>query len=245
MLRILLNAFSLNKLILEMIMKTVATLSALTLGLAIAGYAVAMPFGSCDSDVHKQVLLAKYDTIEPIGTITLDEVQAVRLAKFQEIDADGNGSLTVQEQDDYHNAQRAAHFAASDTDADGQLSLAEFQQATPPNWPAGVEFPADDSTRKQYMFNRADADANGYITLAELEALPARHGKGRRFNRFDNDANAEISQAEFLANIRLFDRMDTNEDGVITEAEIDAAPCGRGGANRTEGYRGNRGHFQR
>ncbi|MCV6638564.1 EF-hand domain-containing protein [Candidatus Albibeggiatoa sp. nov. NOAA] len=211
-------------------MRTVTTLSALTLGLAIAGSAAAMPFGSCDSDVRKQVLLAKYDTVAPVGTITLDEVQAVRLAKFQEMDADGNGSITTAERDAYRAAQKQAHFTASDTDGDGQLSATEFLQATPPHWPEGVEYTATNTTRKQYKFNRLDTDANGYVTLAELQATSTgRHGKYGHLSRLDNDANGEISQAEFLANVRLFNYMDTNEDGVITEAEIDAAPCGRGG----------------
>ncbi|MEK7990969.1 MAG: hypothetical protein VSS52_008190 [Thiotrichaceae bacterium] len=244
-------------------MKTVATLSALTLGLAIAGYAVAavtpvavtaaVPFGSCDSDAHKQILLAKYDTVEPIGTITLDEVQAVRLAKFQEIDADANGSITTTEQDAYHTAQKQAHFTEADTNSDGQLSAEEFQQARPPHLPEGVELPADHAEKHAAAFSRIDSDANGFVTSEELEANPQRRGhRGGHAGlngRLDNDANGEISQVEFLANVHLFDRMDTNEDGVITEAEIDAASCGRGGHRGGFGKGGHRGegfsNFQR
>lgn len=226
-------------------MKTAMTLSALTLGLTIAGYAVAMPFvGSCDSTVRKQVLLAKYDTVAPVGQITLDEVQAVRLAKFQAMDTDGNGSMTLAERNAYRTAQREAHFTASDTDGDGQVSLAEFLAATPLNWPEGVTYTPTNTTKKQYKFNRMDTDANGYITLAELQALTAYSigRRGHHIYHLDNDGNGEISQAEFLANVRIFDRLDIDEDGIITEAEIDTAPCGRGGyRGGYDGHRGGRG----
>lgn len=206
-------------------MKTVTTLSALTLGLAIAGYAIAMPFGGCDSEFRKQVLLAKYDTVEPLGTITLDEVQAVRLARFQAMDADGNGSVTAEERNAYRKAQKQARFTAIDTNADGQLSLEEFQQARSPHIPEGVALPENHADRAAMKFSRIDSDANGFVTLAELEAM-RRGGKRGCNGRIDNDGNGEMSQDEFLANVRLFDRLDTNEDGAITEAEMDAAPCG-------------------
>lgn len=222
-------------------MKTVTTLSALTLGLAIAGYAIAAPFGGCDSEVRKQVLLAKYDTVEPFGTITLDEVQAVRLARFQAMDADSNGSVTTEERDAYRKTQKQARFTAIDTNADGQLSLEEFQQARPPHIPEGVSLPENHADRVAMKFSRIDSDANGFVSLAELEAMPKRRGGKRGCNnRVDNDGNGEMSQDEFLANVRLFDRLDTNEDGAITEAEMDAAPCGH---RRQGGQRG--GQFQR
>ncbi|WP_353573331.1 hypothetical protein [Candidatus Albibeggiatoa sp. nov. BB20] len=233
-------------------MNTITTLSALTLGIAIAGYAVAAPFGGCDTEVRKQVLLAKYDTVEPIGTITLDEVQAVRLAKFQAMDTDANGSITTAERDAYRTAQKQTHFTEADTNADGQLSAEEFQQARPPHLPEGVELPANHAEKHAAAFSRIDSDANGFVTLEELEAKPQRHGRGGQGGcdgRLDNDSNGEISQAEFLANIRLFDHMDTNEDGVITEAEMDSASCERGGhrgGSSKGGHRGEGfGNFQR
>jgi hypothetical protein len=53
----------------------------------------------------------------------------------------------------------ARHFAAADTNHDGQLTLAEAQAGMP---------------RVAANFSKIDADQSGTVTLAEIEALADR-----------------------------------------------------------------------
>jgi len=53
------------------------------------------------------------------------------------------------------------------------------------------------------LFDNADADSDGVITVEELEALLARHGVGDarapRFVYYDDDNNKRIDKEEFLS----------------------------------------------
>jgi hypothetical protein len=62
-------------------------------------------------------------------------------------------------------AMRAATFAEADSNGDGALAPAEFA-----TFKELVH-----RKRAERRFQRADADGNGVVTLAELEAMP-RHG---------------------------------------------------------------------
>ncbi len=76
------------------------------------------------------------------------------------------------------------------------------------------------------MFERADADGDGKVTMEELSAL-----RGERFSRIDANGDGQLSQEELTAMgrekaerraARMLERMDENGDGVISEAEFAA-----------------------
>jgi Ca2+-binding EF-hand superfamily protein len=94
------------------------------------------------------------------GVISREEAKALpRLAQhFDQIDADKNGSISMDELKAAHAHQRQAHFDRMDTDRDGKLSRAEVER-----------FP-----RMADKFNVLDANGDGYITKDELKA---GHGK--------------------------------------------------------------------
>ncbi len=105
-----------------------------------------------------------------------------RGAVFEKIDADSDGQITKTELE----AMGAARFARLDTDGDGFITQAEVE----------AKQAERASKRAARMMKHLDADADGQISLAEMQASP---------------------RAE-----RMFDRVDADGDGVITKAEFDA-----------------------
>ena len=99
----------------------------------------------------------------------------------------------------------AVLISQADTNGDGSITKAEFL------------------ARRSAAFTDLDADASGALTQKEFElALEQRMKRfsARAFTIVDKDGNGAISQTEWDQNPpRAFDKLDTNSDGVITEAE--------------------------
>lgn len=125
--------------------------------------------------------------------------------RFAEIDADSNGEITQDEM----KAHREARFAASDSDGDGMLSAAEIAAqmrdgadrraermvARMDKNGDGMLAPdemgrrghgRDRGDRMTKMFERADADNSGGLSMAEMEQMRERRGK-RMHKRFYSD----------------------------------------------------------
>ena len=96
---------------------------------------------------------------------------------FEEADADGNGAVTQAEID----AWRAAQVERADTDADGGLSLEEFQTI----WQERAR------PRMVDAFQNLDEDGDGRITDAELDDR-----FGRIVARLDRDGDGALSPAD-------------------------------------------------
>ena len=115
----------------------------------------------------------------------------------------------------------SARFAAADTDGDGLISHDEFASA------------------HAFRFEAADTDGDGMLSEEELRAShharggrgghgDARGGEGhggrgghgpghgRMLQTLDADGDAAVTRDEFAA---LFDRFDTNGDGVLDEGD--------------------------
>lgn len=116
---------------------------------------------------------------------------------FAELDADGNGAVTLEEMQ----AAGENRFAAADANGDGALSrdelLAQGQERV--------------ETRVDQMLERVDADGDGQVTLAEMEA--AREDRGDRGGRGHGRRGPNPA--------RIFERLDTDGDGTVTQAEFD------------------------
>jgi hypothetical protein len=133
-------------------------------------------------------------------------------------------------------AQLDARFAQLDTDRDGFISAAERTAAH--------------DRHVAERFARLDADKNGAVTLAEMKAARGMHdaAPGERRGRpgprgmrgmhgmggglggehagmgRDADQDGRISKAEFgAAALSRFDRADTDRNGVLSDAERQAA----------------------
>ncbi|MGD9967430.1 MAG: hypothetical protein AB7T59_12970 [Hyphomonadaceae bacterium] len=156
------------------------------------------------------------------GVLTRAEFDAGRDGMFARLDADNNGQLTREEM----RAQRGEHgprgmrghrgggmhmLARADANNDGNITRDEFL------------------ARPIEHFARLDANNDGVISADERP----RHGEHgdhgdrqeRRADRPNPDANGDgtFSRAEFTAmGSQLFERLDANDDGRVTQEEARA-----------------------
>lgn len=122
------------------------------------------------------------------------------------------------------------------------------------------------------MFSRADADKDGFVTAAEMDAMHARRSEHRQekmahkaanfdpakaFARFDTNKDGKLARPEVEAvraahrpgskgaghAERLFARADTNKDGFVTMAEFQAAPRPQFDKAARPGHGGARAHM--
>jgi Ca2+-binding EF-hand superfamily protein len=110
-------------------------------------------------------------------------------------------SATPRQGDRGERGERAAErFAASDSNRDGKLSLAEFERAR--------------SERIAEQFARLDANKDGSLTQEEMRQSMREHRQMRKANRHERMAMRERLKA-----------LDANGDQALTRAEIgDKAP---------------------
>lgn len=186
---------------------------------ALAGVAVAQPQGRGPSGGPGFGMLALDANAD--GRITRAELDSAQNTRFQAIDANRDGFATPEEFKASFEKQHAARttemanerFARLDADGNGQISKSEFSAAAadrkddrPGRGGPGREFRAGGPGGKLGMGPGAPRDGQ-----------PARLGPGA-------DADGKVSLAEFSARaVEGFTRADTNKDGVVTIAELQAA----------------------
>jgi len=85
---------------------------------------------------------------------------------------------------------------------------------------------AEAETVRGAMFTRADTDRDGALSAAERSAVQG--GAARGLGEADTDGDGRVTRAEAMAMpFRAFDRLDGDNDGVISAAELQAVR-GRG-----------------
>lgn len=127
---------------------------------------------------------------------------------FAELDADGNGAMSLEEMQ----AMGARRFAAADTDGDGALSRDELL----------ARGAARMEQRIDRLLEHADSDGDGVLTEAEMiEARDGRRGHGRPLGGHGNQEGRGGRRGPNPE--RMFERMDADGDGSVTQAEFDDA----------------------
>ncbi|BBD99888.1 calcium-binding protein [Sphingobium amiense] len=132
------------------------------------------------------------------GRISKAEMTAALEARFARMDIDRDGQLTPKDRDLKRQERLGARFAQMDTDGNGQISKAEFTAAHEaraekrgaggtqghkwrggPRRDPGMAGPAgrdravtkaDFIARGMTMFDRADANKDGFVTADEMKA---------------------------------------------------------------------------
>ena len=142
--------------------------------------------------------------------------QGPELPAFEQIDANGDGLVTTAELQAAMQAQAAERFAQSDTDGDGALSAEELAAAA-----LARENSRRDSNITR-MIARLDTNGDGVLQIEEMQA----RGDDRR------------AQGQG----RMFDMMDTDDDGSVSAQEYETAlafMAERGGRGHGGGRHGN------
>lgn len=112
---------------------------------------------------------------------------------------------------------------------------------------------AEEEAAAAERFDKADADHDGSLSSAELQASRpggpgggggGDRGRGGPGGQMDADGDGKISKAEYVAaQTRRFDMLDADKDGQVTKAERDALrarmPRPGGGGNWGGGAGGN------
>lgn len=104
---------------------------------------------------------------------------------------------------------RAGRFQQMDKNNDGQISRDEW-------------------VYKTKLFDRLDEDKNSLLTREELSAAARRFHKGDRkkpsreklLQQMDKNNDGQISREEWTHKARGFERLDTNQDGLLTQEEL-------------------------
>lgn len=204
-----------------------AAAGAAVLAAGVAGVALAQSGGGADTGGRHGLFQADANSD---GVLTRAEFDASRTSQFARLDADNNGQLSREEMRAQrgergerghrggrdHRGGPGGHggFEGADANNDGNITRDEFL------------------ARPIAMFDRLDANSNGVIEASERPQRPERGAQnGERRERADRpnpdtDGNGTFSQAEFTAmGAHMFERLDANSDGRVTQEE---AQAGRG-----------------
>lgn len=154
------------------------------------------------------------------GVLTRAEFDTGREGMFTRLDADNNGELTREEMRAHrgerghrgmrgHRRGGGMHLSGADANNDGNITREEFL------------------ARPTAMFERLDANDDGVIQASERpqrgERRERRADRPDRPNR-DSYGDGAFSRSEFTAmGARMFERLDANSDGRVTQDEAQAA----------------------
>jgi Ca2+-binding EF-hand superfamily protein len=126
------------------------------------------------------------------GSVTQDELRSFVTAQFEEMDGDGDGRVSEDVFVDYIAEQREARvrqrFEQLDQNGDGALSPEEFQAARER---AGVMRDRDGEEVGERLFRRLDANDDEALQPIEVTSFA-----DRMFARADANADGRVTQAE-------------------------------------------------
>lgn len=139
----------------------IAATSALVLALAAAGTAAGAQPSIAPTAAQQQALQARWQAADADHDGFIDRTEAQALPpiakRFDELDANGDGKLTAEE------TRKSAQdrLRAADANQDGFIDRAEAEASLP---------------RVAKAFDRLDANADGKLSVEEVQQLASRFG---------------------------------------------------------------------
>jgi len=132
------------------------------------------------------------------GKVSLAEFKIASQSRFTRMDSDNNQQISQEEFMAHVKQQRVEHkakrFSTMDTNGDMHVSQEEYLTAK----------------RERAMAKFAQIDANNDARLDQEEYIDAKRKRG-------------FGKGKDQRNKRMFDKLDQNEDGIVTKAESLAA----------------------
>lgn len=178
---------------------------------------------------YAQKLMQRFDSNQD-GQITLDEVQAQRDMLFSQVDINSDSRLSLEEFAQLSQIRKKTRFNKIDTNDDASISLEEI--ITDRQNRLDEPLKKSLSQRLEQRFEGADTNGDYVLNFEEFtnfskpsKTLHTQNRMAARFTQLDNDQNGLISRFEFISNVRLFDRFDCNEDGFLSQEELQKKPC--------------------
>lgn len=195
----------------------------------------------CQTDSNRKScqLIAEFD-LDQNGQIELTEVKVAQEVFFESADTDQSADLTAEELQTAQETQRqirlVERFYELDSDGNNLLSEEELQLSN------GVG-----KFGRISPFLWLDTDGNGALSLEEFQTTQVGkfggYGCGEaKFSRLDNNDDSVISKDEFVNNVPIFDKFDTDENGIITLEELEEVSNSH---KRNSFKRGSKGHHSK
>lgn len=174
------------------------------------------------------------------GTVSAAEL-ANAGAALKSLDKDNDGKISAEEMRPRMGGRGGPAGPPGRNPEEMVKSLMEFDKNSD-----GVLTKDELPERMQGMITRADSDNDGKLTKDELtKSASAMRGPGgpggpgmtrmdRVFSSLDSDQDGAISPTELAAASTALTKLDTNQDGKITEDEVRPNFGGQGGRGRRQ-----------
>ena len=174
---------------------------------------------------------------------------------FSTADQNGDGGISkdelsqLLENSSQNSTDVTAVFDALDTNKDGSISKSESDAAVdkagqqmqaqgppPPRPPADSSSSSSDSTSTTQIFDAMDTNEDGTVSASELfAALANKDSSSSDSSSSDNSSSSSSASGDNSTVKKIFDAMDTNEDGSVSKAELEEALAKAGQQMQTQG----------
>lgn len=148
--------------------------------------------------------------------VSRDEFSTAMMKRFETVDANHDGNVTPDEIANAVKEHAQTVFSRLDKNGDGKLGKDEFPG-------------------KPERFAALDTSGDGFVTKEELKAASKKARErfsqikpGKRlWEKVDTNKDGKVSREEYTAAVtRIFEFLDRNEDGVLSEADHQARSSG-------------------